>query len=50
LNEVIKINNLSFTYPDGQPALSGLSLAVGQGESVAVIGPNGAGKSTLLFT
>jgi len=49
LNEVIKINNLSFTYPDGQPALSGLSLAVGQGESVAVIGPNGAGKSTLLL-
>lgn len=49
MNEVIKINNLSFTYPDGQPALSGLSLAVGQGESVAVIGPNGAGKSTLLL-
>jgi len=49
LNEVIKINNLSFIYPDGQPALSGLSLAVGQGESVAVIGPNGAGKSTLLL-
>jgi len=49
LNEVIKINNLSFTYPDGQPALSGLSLTVGQGESVAVIGPNGAGKSTLLL-
>jgi len=49
LNEVIKINNLSFAYPDGQPALSGLSLTVGQGESVAVIGPNGAGKSTLLL-
>ena len=49
MNEVIKINNLSFTYPDGQPALSGLSLTVGQGESVAVIGPNGAGKSTLLL-
>jgi len=49
LSEVIQINNLSFIYPDGQPALSGLSLAVGQGESVAVIGPNGAGKSTLLL-
>ncbi|UCG09946.1 MAG: ATP-binding cassette domain-containing protein [Dehalococcoidia bacterium] len=49
MNEVIKINNLSFIYPDGQPALSGLSLTVGQGESVAVIGPNGAGKSTLLL-
>lgn len=49
MNEVIQINNLSFTYPDGQPALSGLRLTVGQGESVAVIGPNGAGKSTLLL-
>lgn len=49
MSEVIQINNLSFIYPDGQPALSGLSLAVGQGESVAVIGPNGAGKSTLLL-
>ena len=49
MDKVIQIDNLSFTYPDGQPALSNLSLTVAHGESVAIIGPNGAGKSTLLL-
>lgn len=49
MDKVIQIDNLSFAYPDGQPALSNLSLTVAQGESVAIIGPNGAGKSTLLL-
>ncbi|MFC1912414.1 energy-coupling factor ABC transporter ATP-binding protein [Chloroflexota bacterium] len=47
--EIIKIENLSFCYPDGQQALSGVSLTVCQGETVALIGPNGAGKSTLFL-
>ncbi len=44
----VETRNLSYTYPDGQQALSGLSLCIHQGESVGVIGSNGAGKSTLL--
>ncbi|MFC2015115.1 energy-coupling factor ABC transporter ATP-binding protein [Chloroflexota bacterium] len=49
MEEVIKIDNLSFSYPDGQQALSDICLTVYQGEAVALIGPNGAGKSTLIL-
>ena len=49
MKEIIGIENLSFSYPDGQQALTGINLSVHQGESVALIGPNGAGKSTLLL-
>lgn len=47
--EIVKIENLSFCYPDGQPALTNVSLTIHQGETVALLGPNGAGKSTLLL-
>ena len=49
MTEIVKIENLSFSYPDGQQALTGVKLTVNQGETVAVVGPNGAGKSTLLL-
>ncbi len=45
----ISINNLSFSYPDGHQALSGITMHVSKGEKLALIGPNGAGKSTLLL-
>ena len=49
MEEIVRIDNLSFCYPDGQQALTDVSLTIYQGETVALIGPNGAGKSTLLL-
>jgi len=44
----IQISQLSFRYAPSEPAvLQNLSLAVAEGESVAIIGPSGCGKTTL---
>lgn len=45
---MVRINALSFTYPNGVAALSEISLSIGKGESVGIAGGNGAGKSTLV--
>lgn len=49
MQELITIKNLSFSYPDGQKALTDVSLGIYKGDSVAIVGPNGAGKSTLVL-
>ena len=47
--ELIKVEDLSFTYPEGgKAALSGVSLSVNSGEFVTVCGESGCGKTTLL--
>lgn len=43
----IGFRDVTFNYPDGTPALKGLSFKVQSGETVAFVGPSGAGKSTI---
>ncbi|MGE5506550.1 MAG: energy-coupling factor ABC transporter ATP-binding protein [Actinomycetota bacterium] len=46
---ILEARDLGYAYPGGVAALSGLGLAVGRGERLAILGPNGAGKTTLLL-
>jgi phosphonate transport system ATP-binding protein len=43
-----ELQSVSLVHPNGQRALSSVSLAARRGERIAVIGSSGAGKSTLL--
>ncbi len=49
MSKYLKINKLSYTYPDGHKALKEISFSIEKGESVAILGPNGAGKTTLIL-
>jgi len=44
---ILKVENIKVRY-SGLPVLQGISIEVGEGETVSVVGANGAGKSTLL--
>jgi len=48
LEPLYTLTDVSFSYSGNILALSGLNLAIGKGERIALIGANGTGKSTLL--
>ncbi|HXG31260.1 MAG TPA: ATP-binding cassette domain-containing protein [Thermodesulfobacteriota bacterium] len=50
MEELVRVSDLKYTYPDGTFLhFRGLEFVVHRGERVVILGPNGSGKSTLLF-
>ncbi len=47
----IIVNDLSFTYPDGEkPALNNISFTIKSGSTIGIAGATGSGKTTLIAT
>jgi len=46
---ILQTEEITYTYPNGPVALSGVSIDMAPGSKIALVGPNGAGKSTLLL-
>ena len=46
----LELKGLTKSYPGGVAALSGIDLALREGEFFSIVGPSNAGKSTLLKT
>lgn len=42
----IVLDDVTFRYPDGTPAVDGVSMEVRPGERLAIVGQNGAGKTS----
>jgi ABC-type multidrug transport system fused ATPase/permease subunit len=46
---LIEVAKVSLTYPtETTPAVSGITLTISPGSSVAIVGPSGAGKTTII--
>jgi ABC-type multidrug transport system fused ATPase/permease subunit len=45
----VRIEDAHFAWPDGTPALRGVSLELRPGQLMALVGPAGAGKTTIAY-
>jgi ABC-2 type transport system ATP-binding protein len=48
VSNLVQVEGLTKTYPDGTEAVRGIDFEVRQGEFFGFLGPNGAGKSTTM--
>ncbi len=48
-NQILKVENLYYTYGNGAAVLNGINVNIYEGEKIAVIGSNGSGKSTFFL-
>ena len=46
---ILRLEDVSYTYPDGPLAVDHLHVSIAKGERLAVLGRNGAGKSTFFL-
>ena len=44
----LSFQDVGKTYPDGTRAVIDLTLAIADGEFIALVGPSGCGKTTVL--
>jgi ABC-type bacteriocin/lantibiotic exporter with double-glycine peptidase domain len=49
LRDNLTLDNVSFSYREGQNLLSSVDLELKRGKTVVLLGPNGSGKSTILW-
>lgn len=49
-NNILKIENGTFSYEEGRYAIHNINLEIKKGEKIAIIGNNGAGKSTFFLS
>ncbi|NOQ49010.1 MAG: ATP-binding cassette domain-containing protein [Methanococcoides sp.] len=49
MKEAIRVKGLTYSYPDGTPALEDIDITINEGERIVIVGPNGAGKTTLFL-